>query len=111
MATTYEAFVQKHSKERPGGSMIKSLNMGAGKCFDVIVPIFDILFCFNNNQPGFYIAFFQIMIKALHSSNTTPVIHRIQNQFCTQSALSPLPEEHSGMSPCSTGVEYIEHSF
>ena len=25
--------------------------------------------------------------------------HRIQNQFCTQSALSPLPEEHSGQSP------------
>ena len=25
--------------------------------------------------------------------------HRIQNQFCTQSALSPLPGEHSGQSP------------
>ena len=25
--------------------------------------------------------------------------HRIQNQFCTPSALSPLPGEHSGQSP------------
>ena len=35
------------------------------------------------------------MIKALHSV-LLPRSYRIQTQFCTQSALSPLPGEHSG---------------
>ena len=43
---------------------------------------------------GFYILLFQIMIKVYCYPG-----HRIQNQFCTRSALFPLPGEHSGQSP------------
>ena len=46
---------------------------------------------------GFYKALFQLWSKRFTVYYYPG--HRIQNQFCTQSALSPLPGEHSGQSP------------
>ena len=46
----------------------------------------------NNNNNWFYIALFLLRSKRYPG-------HRIQNQFCTQSAISKLPGEHSGQSP------------
>ena len=46
---------------------------------------------------SFYIALFLLRSKRFTVSYYPG--HRIQNQFCTQSALSPLPGEHSGQSP------------
>ena len=46
---------------------------------------------------AFYIALFQLRSKRFTVYYYPG--HRIQNQFCTDSALSPLPREHSGQSP------------
>ena len=56
----------------------------------------------NNNNNNNNIFFFKIALFLLRSERFTVYYypgHRIQNQFCTQSALSPLPGEHSGQSP------------
>ena len=50
----------------------------------------------NNNNRFLYSAFSKLWSKRFTVYYYPG--HRIQNQFCTQSALSPLPGEHSGQS-------------
>ena len=57
----------------------------------------------NHNNNWFLYSAFSVKIKALHKFTVYYYPgHRIQNQFCTHSAhspVSPLPGEHSGQSP------------
>ena len=71
MATTYEAFIQKIARKGRGlddqvfeydaVSVLMSLSQYSTFCFVLIIIIIIIIIT------GFYIALFQIMIKALHS--------------------------------------------